>query len=483
MKKATLKLTCALLISLPACASHVMVKDAHFNEGAVLSEDTSKDFWWPKHPQSKKNTNPDRMNLIDDGTLGVGDKIQLEYSRVANELAPLKAGDRIRAHISELNTDNTNRVLRGIRSEAGSYEATQMGEKVLLEFAVGPEGKMKLSLDGDRVEKRITGFTWIAAQNKLKKEIGDLVNGVVRESPTVEIQKGLIGNLLAENDEIEIVVGGLPEGVEPLTATSVVIGGNIRFHPIGNVFAHGKSLDEIQEEIFSKLRESYSQAIVTVKPVKFEDKAKQFMATLVSGELGTVRDFTVWNEGHISVPGLNESIEVRGQLPKEIENTINDKLAQSLGPISVSLTKVFDANASFSIVGEIEKPGSYPIEGPVTLVEALATAGWGNDWADLERVVLIKKIPRKNEREGEKKSTRKNESESENDPPSLTSFVRLYDVYGALHHGSGLPNVFVDPEDVVLVPRTDVGNLNAWVEQYIRNNMPVPFGTSYRVGS
>ncbi|MDP6851033.1 MAG: hypothetical protein QF524_08855, partial [Planctomycetota bacterium] len=81
VKKATLKLTCALLISLPACASHVMVKDAHFNEGAVLSEDTSKDFWWPKHPQSKKNTNPDRMNLIDDGTLGVGDKIQLEYSR------------------------------------------------------------------------------------------------------------------------------------------------------------------------------------------------------------------------------------------------------------------------------------------------------------------------------------------------------------------------------------------------------------------
>lgn len=40
-------------------------------------------------------------------------------------------------------------------------------------------------------------------------------------------------------------------------------------------------------------------------------------------------------------------------------------------------------------------------------------------------------------------------------------------------------NITLAPFDIVFVPRSRVADVNAWVDQYIRQNIPIPFNLSY----
>jgi hypothetical protein len=37
------------------------------------------------------------------------------------------------------------------------------------------------------------------------------------------------------------------------------------------------------------------------------------------------------------------------------------------------------------------------------------------------------------------------------------------------------------PADIVYVPKSPIANVNLWVDQYIRKNIPIPFGFSYNI--
>jgi polysaccharide biosynthesis/export protein len=44
-------------------------------------------------------------------------------------------------------------------------------------------------------------------------------------------------------------------------------------------------------------------------------------------------------------------------------------------------------------------------------------------------------------------------------------------------------DMLLQPFDVVLVPRSGIANLNLWVDQYVRRNLPISVGWSYSTGS
>jgi polysaccharide export outer membrane protein len=42
-------------------------------------------------------------------------------------------------------------------------------------------------------------------------------------------------------------------------------------------------------------------------------------------------------------------------------------------------------------------------------------------------------------------------------------------------------DIFLMPLDIVYVPKSPIANINQWVDQYIRKNIPVPFSFGYTI--
>ena len=97
--------------------------------------------------------------------------------------------------------------------------------------------------------------------------------------------------------------------------------------------------------------------------------------------------FTISQEGTIDIPNVGE-VFVLNQTLEEAESTISLKAEEFLiNPFVI----VKLANFQFTILGEINAPGNYPVykEG-LTIYDAIAMSGGINDYGNLEEVKIIR---------------------------------------------------------------------------------------------
>ncbi|MCH2112047.1 MAG: polysaccharide biosynthesis/export family protein [Planctomycetes bacterium] len=262
---------------------------------------------------------------------------------------------------------------------------------------------------------------------------------------------------LGIGDGLQIRVHELPANIQLDLDTAVNPDGSIHFHRMGRIQAEGKSLEELREVITAGVRETYSEAVVDLFLSESDYRTEKFISLLLQNPTGSTRELTVNQNGRISVPGVG-AMQVRGRTLEEAEADINASLrTQGLHSLSVSLNSTFIAENKYTVVGEVTKPGTFQIKGQVSLIEALASAGWETDYADMEKVAVL----------------------------SIDAnggvLGRLYDVKNAMLHGSALQQVHLLPKDTVLVLRTGIGNANRYMEQWVREMMPINFGAGYRI--
>jgi polysaccharide export outer membrane protein len=100
--------------------------------------------------------------------------------------------------------------------------------------------------------------------------------------------------------------------------------------------------------------------------------------------------------------------------------------------------------------GEVNQPGMQVFRGGLTALEAVVAAGGFKTTASLKSVILIRKGP---------------------DGRPIGSRVDLKRV---LKHAEFQYDVALAPADIVFVPRSVVANLNIFIEQFFRNNLPIP---------
>lgn len=83
-------------------------------------------------------------------------------------------------------------------------------------------------------------------------------------------------------------------------------------------------------------------------------------------------------DGMIQVPIVTKKLQAVGLMPREIEKEISGALVDGqilLHPI-VTVSLLEYAERSISVVGDVKNPGQFSIAGPISLLEALAKAGW-----------------------------------------------------------------------------------------------------------
>jgi protein involved in polysaccharide export with SLBB domain len=108
------------------------------------------------------------------------------------------------------------------------------------------------------------------------------------------------------------------------------------------------------------------------------------------------------------------------------------------------------------VIGEVEEPGPVPLlEEPIPLVEALGRAGGPlKRTAKLESTILV----------------RRSRDSGKHQAWKLDASVEQW--------GTN-PGVLVQAGDVVFVPNTNIDDVNIWVDQWIRQMIPLPGFTPY----
>lgn len=92
-------------------------------------------------------------------------------------------------------------------------------------------------------------------------------------------------------------------------------------------------------------------------------------------------------DGRISLPLAGE-VEAAGRTPSELQAHVAQALAPFVRDIKVAVV-VREINASrVFVLGEVARPGGFPLRGPMSVVQALAFAGGRTEFAKNELVWL-----------------------------------------------------------------------------------------------
>lgn len=171
-------------------------------------------------------------------------------------------------------------------------------------------------------------------------------------------------------------------------------------------------------------------------------------------ELNTIA--TVRSDGRIAVPLVGELL-VEGRTTGDLAATIQQTLASLVKRPDVSINVQGTSSQRVFVGGEVTRPGVQPLIGPLSIMQAVMVAEGVKESARTTEVVVV--------RRGERDERQ----------------VLRVDLQAALDGTDTAGDLLLQPYDVVVVPRKGISNVNLWVDQYIRRNLPIGLGVSYSI--
>ncbi len=98
----------------------------------------------------------------------------------------------------------------------------------------------------------------------------------------------------------------------------------------------------------------------------------------------------VRSDGRISIPVIGE-VTARGKRPAQLASEIQDRLKDIVKVPSVIVTLEQAEGMKVSVVGEVRNSGIFALEPGSNVLHALAAAGGLNDYADSDKVFVVRK--------------------------------------------------------------------------------------------
>jgi polysaccharide export outer membrane protein len=112
----------------------------------------------------------------------------------------------------------------------------------------------------------------------------------------------------------------------------------------------------------------------------------------IVGEKDLPKEYQVASDGTVDLPYI-QTVKVVGKEPQEIARLVRRMLMdkQILQDPSVVVTIEEYNSKRVSVLGQVQKPGSFPLTPGLTLILALSEAGGLNSIADKDKVKLTRK--------------------------------------------------------------------------------------------
>jgi protein involved in polysaccharide export with SLBB domain len=152
-------------------------------------------------------------------------------------------------------------------------------------------------------------------------------------------------------------------------------------------------------------------------------------------------------DGRVSLQLVGE-VYAEGHTPAELASQLRDAYSTELRDPEVSVI-VRAMAARVFVDGQIERPGGYPWSREITAMQAVARAGGFRNTADNDYIMVLRRAADGSQQLFEIRL------DGSDDPQGQSS------------------DLFLAPYDLVLVPESGVSDVNQWVDQYIRQNIPI----------
>lgn len=162
-------------------------------------------------------------------------------------------------------------------------------------------------------------------------------------------------------------------------------------------------------------------------------------------------DIVVRPDGKISLQYVAD-VPAAGRAPAALAQEIARLYAGELNDPQVTVMVKQLGAERYYIGGEVEQQGMHELTGGLTLFQAIQQSGGFRKTANRKQVLLIRR-------------------DADGQPQA-----RAIDLRVVQDGDRPEDDVALQPHDLVFVPRSKVANVNVFVEQYIRNNLPVQPG-------
>lgn len=168
--------------------------------------------------------------------------------------------------------------------------------------------------------------------------------------------------------------------------------GTITLRLLGQVRAASLTVTQLRDELERLYKKYYKVPSITVTPTKMNTKLDDLRATVDAraGIGGQGRRGRVTPEGTIALPAIG-SIPVQGMTLEEVDRELDERYREVVEGIEVTPVLVTRAPRYMFVVGEVKLPGRYTLEGPTTVMQALALAGSWNVGANINQVVVFRR--------------------------------------------------------------------------------------------
>jgi polysaccharide export outer membrane protein len=99
--------------------------------------------------------------------------------------------------------------------------------------------------------------------------------------------------------------------------------------------------------------------------------------------------FLVRPDGRISVPLIGD-VTASDRTPEQLEKDIAERLSKFIKDPQVNVGILAVGSKKYFILGEVNKPGAFPLVVPTNVLEALVNAGGFRDFANQTKILILR---------------------------------------------------------------------------------------------
>jgi polysaccharide export outer membrane protein len=226
--------------------------------------------------------------------------------------------------------------------------------------------------------------------------------------------------------------------------------GTISLPLLGQVRAAGMTVDGLRQYLEERYQRYYKVPAITVTPVLVNTRLKDLIESVDArrGSGGLKLETKVNPDGKIYLPGLG-AICAQGMTVEELKEEVDARYAAAIPGVEVTPVITQRAARYVFVLGEVKQPGRFTLEGPTTLMGAIAMAGSWNPGANLRQVVVF--------RRGE----------------DWRLLATMLDVNGALYGRRPAPadEIWLNDSDIVVVPKSPILVVDEFMNQFFTNGL------------
>ena len=132
-------------------------------------------------------------------------------------------------------------------------------------------------------------------------------------------------------------------------------------------------------------------ALPAVSPQSYVIGVEDVLAIHLWKEPEISRRVPVRPDGRISLPLVND-VQAAGLTPSRLATQLSEAFRQHLTDAEVSVIVEQVNSRKFYVIGEVMRPGAYPLAAATSVLQALTTAGGFREFANTKKVQVIRAV-------------------------------------------------------------------------------------------